>query len=113
MSGDLYDKTRAEILEIDNLIIELGLKRKILSKELKKFRLPHYCPFCTSDDIVKSPVNYWRKPEHLVQGAHSTTLTGFYYCKSCGKGSKIQMASPRKLAALKEAIETKGENVNG
>ena len=71
------------------------------------------------DNIVRSPVTDLYETDYetdlLAEGATSTSLGGFYYCKSCDKGAKIGGASKRKLAALKHVlgVDIQGENVNG
>ncbi len=104
MDEDLYAITREKIKEVDELISALKLKRGDLYKALQQYRLPHYCPFCSSDSIVKSPVETSYRKDLLAEGAMSISLAGFYYCKSCGKGAKIGGMSKRKLAALKIAL---------
>jgi len=86
-----------EIERIDQLISSMKERRKKLREAQKRFKLPHYCPFCASSQIVKPPEIYRGEEIHL--------LKGYYLCKNCDRAFKMHVVTHWKKKIIKEAIE--------
>jgi len=99
-----YEEVEKELEKIDSLIEELKEKKRQLRRVQEKFKLPHYCPFCGSENIVKPPEVY-RGPSVWDPNREETyLLKGYYYCRGCDRGFKLSLMSRRKKEIVKEAI---------
>jgi len=91
-----YKEVERELEKIDDLIYELTEKKRQLRKVLAKFKLPHYCPFCGSENIVKGPIVM-----------PPSDLDKYYYCRDCDRGFRLWVMSKRKKEIMKEALKGK------
>jgi len=101
-----YREVEKELEKINELIFELQEKKRQLREALKKFKLPHYCPFCAGENIVKSPELYSPRSSKLIrESGYRVDLRNYYYCRDCDRAFRLALVTLRKKEVIKEALE--------